>query len=149
MKLECVCSLSSHRVSENLENKMSQSNLGIVFGPTLLRPLVSTDMSMLALLETSYQAVVVEFLITHHDKLFGLHRKPSPPPLPAPAEPLPDTPPRASCALDGEVYAISEDETSSRERPRSLDVSTADTEQHTAQTCSLLYLSVRYFLPAS
>nr|XP_040045780.1 GEM-interacting protein [Gasterosteus aculeatus aculeatus] len=116
------------RVSENLENKMSQSNLGIVFGPTLLRPLVSTDMSMLALLETSYQAVVVEFLITHHDKLFGLHRKPSPPPLPAPAEPLPDTPPRASCALDGEVYAISEDETSSRERPRSLDSRTIKRE---------------------
>ncbi|XP_037331427.2 GEM-interacting protein [Pungitius pungitius] len=116
------------KVSENYENKMSQSNLGIVFGPTLLRPLVSADMSMLALLETSYQAALVEFLITHHEELFGLHRKPSMPPPPAPAEPLPGTPPRASCALDGEVYAISEHETSSRERPRSLESRTIKRE---------------------
>lgn len=107
-------------VSEN-DNKMCPSNLGIVFGPTLLRPLVSTDMSMIALLETSYQAVLVEFLITHHDKIFGLHRRPSMPPPPAPTAPLPDTPPRASCALDGEVYTSSEHETSSRERPHSLE----------------------------
>ncbi|KAM6913676.1 GEM-interacting protein isoform 2-T2 [Lycodopsis pacificus] len=107
-------------VSEN-DNKMSPSNLGIVFGPTLLRPLVSTDMSMIALLETSYQTVLVEFLITHHDKIFGLHRRPSTPPPPAPTAPLPDTPPRASCALDGEAYTSSEHETSSRERPHSLE----------------------------
>ncbi|KAM8844524.1 GEM-interacting protein isoform 2-T2 [Spinachia spinachia] len=105
------------RVSENYENKMSQSNLGIVFGPTLLRPLVSADMSMQALLETSYQAVLVEFLITHHDKLFGLHRKPSAAPPSAPAKPLPGTPPRAA-----------EYESSSRERPRSLESRTIKRE---------------------
>ncbi len=107
---------------------MSACNLGIVFGPTLLRPLVSTDMPMIALLETSYQAVLVEFLITHHDKVFGLRRRPSTPPPPPPIAPLPDTPPRASCPLDGEVYAGSEHETSSRERPHSLEVSTAVTK---------------------
>ncbi|XP_063759130.1 GEM-interacting protein isoform X2 [Eleginops maclovinus] len=101
------------RVSENYENKMSQSNLGIVFGPTLLRPLVSTDMSINALLETSYQSVLIEFFITHHDKVFGLERRPSTPPPPAPTAPLPDSPPRASCALDGDV--------STRERPHSLE----------------------------
>ncbi|XP_056263316.1 GEM-interacting protein isoform X2 [Pseudoliparis swirei] len=115
------------KVSENYENKMSPSNLGIVFGPTLLRPLVSTDMSMIALLETSYQAVLVEFLITHHDKIFGVHRRPSSPPPPAPTAPLPGTPPRASCALDGEVYS-SEHETSSRERPQSLESRTIKIE---------------------
>ncbi|XP_031723636.1 GEM-interacting protein [Anarrhichthys ocellatus] len=114
-------------VSEN-DNKMSPSNLGIVFGPTLLRPLVSTDMSMIALLETSYQAVLVEFLITHHDKIFGLHRRPSTPPPPAPTAPLPDTPPRASCALDGEVYTSSEHETPSRERLHSLESRTIKRE---------------------
>uniref|UniRef100_A0A671XWW9 GEM interacting protein n=1 Tax=Sparus aurata TaxID=8175 RepID=A0A671XWW9_SPAAU len=120
--------LISHlqKVSENEENKMSPSNLGIVFGPTLLRPLVSTDMPMIALLETSYQAVLVEFLITHHDKIFGVQQRSSTPPPPVPTAPLPDTPPRASCALDGEVYAGSEHETSSRERPHSLEVSTAE-----------------------
>lgn len=120
--LECsaVC---LHRVSENEENKMSPSNLGIVFGPTLLRPLVSTDMPMIALLESSYQAVLVEFLITHHDKVFGLQQRSSTPPPPAPTAPLPAIPPNASCPRDGEVY--SEHDTSSRERPASVEVSNA------------------------
>ncbi|XP_042360726.1 GEM-interacting protein [Plectropomus leopardus] len=109
------------KVSENHENKMSPSNLGIVFGPTLLRPLVSSDMSMIALLETSYQAVLVEFLIAHHDEVFGPQRRPSTPPPPVPTAPLPDTPPRASCTLEGEVYTGPEPETSSRERPHSLE----------------------------
>ncbi|KAM9345580.1 GEM-interacting protein [Symphorus nematophorus] len=116
------------KVSENCENKMSPCNLGIVFGPTLLRPLVSTDTSMIALLETSYQAVLVEFLIAHHDEIFGLQRNSSTPPPPAPTAPLPDTPPRASCPLDGEVYAGPEHETSSRERPHSLESRTIKRE---------------------
>ncbi|CAB1341458.1 unnamed protein product [Coregonus sp. 'balchen'] len=82
-----------HRVSENYEeNKMSPSNLGIVFGPTLLRPLVSVDVSMVALLETTYQALLVEFLITHHQHIFDA------PPPPVPTAPLPDTPSRATCS---------------------------------------------------
>ncbi|XP_022608079.1 GEM-interacting protein isoform X1 [Seriola dumerili] len=109
------------KVSENYENKMSPSNLGIVFGPTLLRPLVSTDMSMIALLESTYQALLVEFLITHHDTVFGLQRRPSTPPPPVPTAPLPDTPPRASCPLDRDAYTGPEQENSSRERPRSLE----------------------------
>uniref|UniRef100_A0A096M775 GEM interacting protein n=1 Tax=Poecilia formosa TaxID=48698 RepID=A0A096M775_POEFO len=94
--------LISHlqRVSENYDNKMSPSNLGIVFGPTLLRPLVSTDMSMIALLETSYQSMLVEFLIAHHDRIFGIEQSTNTPPPPAPTAPLPETPPRASCPLD-------------------------------------------------
>uniref|UniRef100_A0A1A8AP57 GEM interacting protein n=1 Tax=Nothobranchius furzeri TaxID=105023 RepID=A0A1A8AP57_NOTFU len=112
--------LVSHlqKVSENYDNKMSPSNLGIVFGPTLLRPLVSTDMSMIALLETSYQAVLVEFLITHHDKIFGLD--PSTMTPPAPTAPLPDTPPRASIPLDRADGDLDHD-SSSKERPRSLE----------------------------
>lgn len=112
-----------HRVSENYDNKMSPSNLGIVFGPTLLRPLVSTDMSMLALLETSYQSLLVEFLITHHDRIFGVEQSINTPPPPAPTAPLPETPPRASCPLDGDDADL-EEETSSRERPQSLEVGT-------------------------
>lgn len=120
--LICLC-FCPNRVSENYDNKMSPSNLGIVFGPTLLRPLVSTDMSMIALLETSYQAVLVEFLITHHDKIFGLVQGTMTPPPPAPTAPLPDTPPRASCPLDG-VDADLEQDLSAREHPPSKEVST-------------------------
>lgn len=108
---------------------MSPSNLGIVFGPTLLRPLVSTDISMIALMETSYQAALVEFLITHHDEFFVHQQRPSTPPPPAPTAPLPDTPPRASCPLDGDVYDGSEQESPSRPRPNSVEVSIAVTAQ--------------------
>ncbi|AWP19076.1 putative GEM-interacting protein isoform 2 [Scophthalmus maximus] len=119
-----------HTVSENYENKMSPGNLGIVFGPTLLRPLVSTDVSMIALQETSYQAVLVEFLITHHDTIFGLQQRPSTPPPPVPTAPLPVTPPRASCPLVGDVYSSPEHEheNSSRERPHSLESRTIKRE---------------------
>uniref|UniRef100_A0AAY4DI74 GEM-interacting protein n=1 Tax=Denticeps clupeoides TaxID=299321 RepID=A0AAY4DI74_9TELE len=107
------------RVSENYEeNKMSPGNLGIIFGPTLMRPLVSADVSMVTLLETSYQALVVEFLISHHEQVFGASRRPSTPSPPVPTAPLPDTPPRAHCPADHQ-----EQEGLSRERPHSLEVS--------------------------
>lgn len=105
---------------------MSPSNLGIVFGPTLLRPLVSTDMSLMALLETSYQAALVEFLIIHHNRIFGLQQISCTPPPPAPEAPLPDTPPRDSCPLEGGVN--SELESCSRECPLSLEVSKVSSE---------------------
>ncbi|XP_031689697.1 GEM-interacting protein-like isoform X2 [Oncorhynchus kisutch] len=116
-----------HRVSENYEeNKMSPSNLGIVFGPTLLRPLVSVDVSMVALLETTYQSLLVEFLITHHQHIFDA-------PPPAPTTPLPDTPPRATCSGGAQKTVTGADPGSqdppaggalSRERPRSLETRT-------------------------
>ncbi|XP_076000231.1 GEM-interacting protein [Genypterus blacodes] len=114
-----------HTVSENHENKMCPSNLGIVFGPTLLRPLVSTDQSMLAVLETKYQTVLVEFLITHHEEIFGPQPRCSTPPPPAPTAPLPDTPTRASCPSEGETV---HHEGASRERPHSLESRTIKRE---------------------
>ncbi|XP_061568180.1 GEM-interacting protein isoform X2 [Cololabis saira] len=105
------------KVSENYDNKMSPSNLGIVFGPTLLRPLVSTDTSMIALLETSYQAVLIQFLIKHYNEIFGVEKRLNTPPPAAPTALLPETPPRASCPLDGE--ADFEHDTSNKERPHS------------------------------
>ncbi|XP_056143814.1 GEM-interacting protein isoform X2 [Lampris incognitus] len=117
-----------HRVSECEENKMSSVNLGIVFGPTLLRPLLSVDMSMIALLETSYQAILVEFLITHHTQIFGPKQRASTPPPPPPTAPLPDTPPRASCPLVEETSSTPDRGDSSRERPRSLDSRTIKRE---------------------
>ncbi|XP_046894302.1 GEM-interacting protein isoform X1 [Hypomesus transpacificus] len=116
-----------HRVSESYEeNKMSPGNLGIVFGPTLLRPLVSVDVSMIALLETTYQALLVEFLITHHQQIFGPPQRLCTPPPPPPTAPLPDTPPRASCPLAEEASspAPQAPEASTRERPRSLETRT-------------------------
>lgn len=94
---------------------MSPGNLGIVFGPTLLRPLVSGDVSMIAILESSYQALLVEFMISHYDQIFG--------PVPrtltsAHTRPLsePDTEPETEPDTSDEHGA------STRERPRSLEV---------------------------
>ncbi|KAK7940454.1 hypothetical protein WMY93_003780 [Mugilogobius chulae] len=108
------------KVSENIENKMCASNLGIVFGPTLLRPPEASD-TMLALQETSYQALLIEFLITHHNKVFGIPDRSNTPLPPVPNAPLPQTPPRASCPLDEDELTCPEQESSTRERPHSLE----------------------------
>lgn len=50
------------------ENLMSSENLGIVFGPTLMR---APDLdAMTALNDIRYQRLVVESLITNEDVLF-------------------------------------------------------------------------------
>ncbi|XP_072458570.1 GEM-interacting protein isoform X2 [Notamacropus eugenii] len=62
------------------ENKMSANNLGIVFGPTLLRPPkgqggVSTSPAT-CLLDSGYQAQMIEFLIVHYEHVFGMEELP-------------------------------------------------------------------------
>ncbi|XP_006904415.1 GEM-interacting protein isoform X1 [Pteropus alecto] len=69
------------------ENKMSANNLGIVFGPTLLRPpdgpgAAVTDPGS-CLLDFGHQAQLVEFLIVHYEQIFGMDE------LPLATEPLP------------------------------------------------------------
>lgn len=61
--------LSHSRVTEyEKENLMSSENLGIVFGPTLMRA-PGLD-AMTALNDIRYQRLVVESLITNEDVLF-------------------------------------------------------------------------------
>ncbi|XP_043831546.1 GEM-interacting protein [Dromiciops gliroides] len=72
---------SSSRVASRFEeNKMSANNLGIVFGPTLLRPPkgqggVSTS-PVACLLDSGYQAQMIEFLIIHYEQVFGMEELP-------------------------------------------------------------------------
>lgn len=58
------------------ENKMSANNLGIVFGPTLLRPpdvLRAPSASPVAcLLDSGHQAQLVEYLIVNYEQIFGM-----------------------------------------------------------------------------
>ncbi|NWJ07430.1 RHG29 protein, partial [Crypturellus undulatus] len=63
-----------HRVTEQSdENKMSASNLGIIFGPTLIRPRqTDATVSLSSLVDYPYQARVVELLITHYEKIFDV-----------------------------------------------------------------------------
>ncbi|XP_069087516.1 rho GTPase-activating protein 29 isoform X1 [Pleurodeles waltl] len=68
-----------HRVTEQVEeNKMSASNLGIIFGPTLIRPRqTDATISLSSLVDYPYQARMVELLITHYDKVFDVSVTPS------------------------------------------------------------------------
>ncbi|XP_006886022.1 PREDICTED: GEM-interacting protein [Elephantulus edwardii] len=62
------------------ENKMSANNLGIVFGPTLLRPPGCPGTSgpgpVACLLDSGYQAQLVEFLIVYYEQIFGMDELP-------------------------------------------------------------------------
>ncbi|NXY47911.1 GMIP protein, partial [Ceuthmochares aereus] len=67
-----------YRVAEKYEeNKMSPNNLGIVFGPTLIRPDAGSDVSMSCLVDSGYQAQLVEFLIQNYERVFGMDDLPS------------------------------------------------------------------------
>ncbi|XP_067846055.1 rho GTPase-activating protein 29 isoform X2 [Heptranchias perlo] len=70
-----------HRVAEKEEeNKMSASNLGIIFGPTLIRPRqTDATVSLSSLVDYPYQAQMVELLINHYEKIFISSLTPSSP----------------------------------------------------------------------
>ncbi|XP_072854075.2 rho GTPase-activating protein 29 isoform X1 [Pogona vitticeps] len=67
-----------HRVTEESdENKMSASNLGIIFGPTLIRPRqTDATLSLSSLVDYPYQARIVELLITYYEKIFDISVQP-------------------------------------------------------------------------
>ncbi|CAI5680713.1 unnamed protein product [Oreochromis niloticus] len=49
------------------QNLMTVANLGVVFGPTLMRPQEET---VAAIMDLKFQNIVVEILIEHHEKIF-------------------------------------------------------------------------------
>uniref|UniRef100_A0AAQ5ZYJ1 Rho GTPase-activating protein 29 n=1 Tax=Amphiprion ocellaris TaxID=80972 RepID=A0AAQ5ZYJ1_AMPOC len=61
-----------HRVTERSEeNKMTASNLGIIFGPTLIKPRqADAEVSLSSLVDYPYQALIVELLIRHYQMIF-------------------------------------------------------------------------------
>uniref|UniRef100_A0A673KP94 Rho GTPase-activating protein 42 n=2 Tax=Sinocyclocheilus TaxID=75365 RepID=A0A673KP94_9TELE len=70
-----------HVVStHNQKNLMTVSNLGVIFGPTLMR---SQEETVAAMMNIKFQNIVVEILIENYDKIF--HQAPDPNvPLPQP-----------------------------------------------------------------
>lgn len=53
------------------DNKMTPGNLGIVFGPTLLRPRpTEATVSLSSLVDYPHQARIVETLISHYGLVF-------------------------------------------------------------------------------
>ncbi|XP_078250885.1 rho GTPase-activating protein 10 isoform X1 [Pogona vitticeps] len=81
-------------VSTNAKkNLMTVANLGVVFGPTLMRPQEET---VAALMDLKFQNIVVEILIENHDKIFQTVPDATfPQPISASVSP-PNAPPRQS-----------------------------------------------------
>lgn len=76
------------------ENKMTASNLGIIFGPTLIKPRqADAEVSLSSLVDYPYQALIVELLIRHHQMIFDTPLSPlgSISPIEIDANPRPDT----------------------------------------------------------
>lgn len=65
--LTCLYSVASH----HQQNLMTIANLGVVFGPTLLRPQEET---VAAIMDIKFQNIVVEILIEHHERVRGYER---------------------------------------------------------------------------
>ncbi|KAH9523439.1 Rho GTPase-activating protein 45 [Bulinus truncatus] len=69
-----TCAVLMHHLqrvaSQSDFNQMSASNLGIVFGPTLLRPLEGSA-SLASLVDTPHQTRAIELLITYAHLVFG------------------------------------------------------------------------------
>ncbi|XP_061549651.1 rho GTPase-activating protein 29-like isoform X2 [Phycodurus eques] len=61
-----------NRVAEQAEeNKMTASNLGIIFGPTLVKPRqADAEVSLSSLVDYPYQALMVELLVRHFAVVF-------------------------------------------------------------------------------
>uniref|UniRef100_A0A8C6E2F0 GEM interacting protein n=1 Tax=Moschus moschiferus TaxID=68415 RepID=A0A8C6E2F0_MOSMO len=110
------------RVAAQFEdNKMSANNLGIVFGPTLLRlpdgPGPAGAGPVTCLLDSAHQAQLIEFLIAHYEQIFGpdelllateiLPRDPSPPPVTLPAS---LQPPHLQLVLDPLPLSLASDQ---------------------------------------
>uniref|UniRef100_A0A3B3CNC5 Rho GTPase-activating protein 29 n=1 Tax=Oryzias melastigma TaxID=30732 RepID=A0A3B3CNC5_ORYME len=66
--------LTAHlnRVAEHAEeNKMTASNLGIIFGPTLVKPQqTDAEVSLSSLVDYPYQVLMVELLVRHFHLIF-------------------------------------------------------------------------------
>lgn len=65
--LELLIKHLSNVASHHQQNLMTIANLGVVFGPTLLRPQEET---VAAIMDIKFQNIVVEILIEHHDRIF-------------------------------------------------------------------------------
>ncbi|XP_030643899.1 rho GTPase-activating protein 10 [Chanos chanos] len=66
--LSLVTTHLANVAAHSKQNLMTVANLGVVFGPTLMRPQEET---VAAIMDLKFQNIVVEILIEHHEKIFG------------------------------------------------------------------------------
>ncbi|TKS68382.1 Rho GTPase-activating protein 10 GTPase regulator associated with focal adhesion kinase 2 [Collichthys lucidus] len=97
------------------QNLMTVANLGVVFGPTLMRPQEET---VAAIMDLKFQNIVVEILIEHHEKIFA--DAPESCPL-SPAAPVFSAPTRQSKKLSRQNRPLAV------YNPQALDIQNAST----------------------
>ncbi|KAJ8348788.1 hypothetical protein SKAU_G00273770 [Synaphobranchus kaupii] len=100
--------------SHSDENRMTPSNMGVIFGPTLMR---AEEETVAAMLDIKFQNIVVEILIEDYKKIFSAAPEessapPLPPPRVNPRKRQPITiskrPPRPRPAVSHSPFGISE-----------------------------------------
>lgn len=64
--LSLILSSLSSVANNHKQNLMTVANLGVVFGPTLLRPQEET---VAAIMDIKFQNIVIEILIENHEKV--------------------------------------------------------------------------------
>ncbi|XP_063793146.1 oligophrenin-1 isoform X2 [Pseudophryne corroboree] len=80
--LELIINHLSRVCEYSKENLMSPSNMGVIFGPTLMR---AQEDTVAAMMNIKFQNIVVELLIEHCDKIFsGPPEDNTAPPVPPP-----------------------------------------------------------------
>ncbi|XP_073456314.1 oligophrenin-1 isoform X2 [Aquarana catesbeiana] len=80
--LELIIRHLSRVCEYSKENLMSTSNMGVIFGPTLMR---AQEDTVAAMMNIKFQNIVVELLIEHCDKIFcGPPEDSAAPPVPPP-----------------------------------------------------------------
>ncbi|XP_026067757.1 oligophrenin-1-like [Carassius auratus] len=96
--------------SHSAENLMTVSNMGVIFGPTLMR---AEEETVAAMLDIKFQNIVTEILIEDYSKIFkGPPEESTPPPVPPPRvterkrQPITISkrPPRISPGLQSPVF---------------------------------------------
>ncbi|XP_062997923.1 oligophrenin-1 isoform X2 [Elgaria multicarinata webbii] len=71
-----------HVCEHSQQNLMSPSNMGVIFGPTLMR---AQEDTVAAMMNIKFQNIVVEILIEHFDKIYsGAPEDSAAPPMPPP-----------------------------------------------------------------
>uniref|UniRef100_A0AAX7T9Q9 Rho GTPase activating protein 10 n=1 Tax=Astatotilapia calliptera TaxID=8154 RepID=A0AAX7T9Q9_ASTCA len=109
------------------QNLMTVANLGVVFGPTLMRPQEET---VAAIMDLKFQNIVVEILIEHHEKIFT--DAPESCPL-SPAAPVLCAPTRQSKKMSRQNRPLAV------YNPQALDI-------QNGKRCTSLYLYIFTFL---
>lgn len=76
---------------------MTASNLGIIFGPTLIKPRqLEAEVSLSSLVDYPHQARMVELLIIHHQMIFEVPLSPVSPTSPTAPQVFTDKEPKLS-----------------------------------------------------